>query len=103
MIMKECAYSINGIDYSAKGNAQFAKDRANYTSKELKKLFNSSKYSRMSDKEKETAIKSVYRHATESAKINYWTSLNKYRVFTTNEEYLRYKDYLTSPSYIRRR
>lgn len=95
--------SINGIDYSVKGNAQFAKDRANYVSKELKKLFSSSKYSRMSDKEKETAIKSVYRHATESAKINYWTSLNKYRVFTTNEEYLTYKDYLTSPSYIRRR
>lgn len=96
--------SINGTKYSVVGNTQYAKDRANYINSELTALIQSTKYKKMSDEEKQAAIRTIYRNATELAKINLWTTgKNNYRVFTSSDEYQKYKKYLTNPSNIRQR
>lgn len=96
-------FTFNDKKYNVAGNIKVAKDRAKYINNEFSKLLKSGKYKSMSTEDKQAAIRSIYSKASELAKINYWTSLGNYRVFTSAEEYNNYKAYLENTSKIKLR
>lgn len=86
--------TINGQSYTTR-DSKYSQIRAEYVNQQLTVLFASSKYKNMSDKDKKSAIESVYRDGTELAKSVYWTDQGHTRVFTTQESYNKFKKYLS--------
>ena len=71
--------------------------------KQLKALINSVKYKGMDDENRAKAIKAIYTNATELTKTIYWTDKGNTRVFTSQEEYNKYRDYLNNIQNIRKK
>ena len=99
------SFTINGQTINLIGfeKEKYSKIRADYVNKQLKALINSVKYKGMDDENRAKAIKAIYTNATELTKTIYWTDKGNTRVFTSQEEYNKYKDYLNNIQNIRKR
>jgi hypothetical protein len=107
-------FTYNGVDYnvSDKHRESLARYRANYINKEYeaissgKKLVTvedengkrvTTKWSKLTEKQKATVLKRLYSEASDTAKVKYWTvDLGNVYKTSNKTEYLKYKQLFSS-------
>ena len=109
-------FTINGKNYTVKNKEKLAKFRANYIESEFEKIQSgktlvtvkdektgkmiTTKYSKLTDSQRQNVLTNLYSKASNASKIEYWTSTGNKYVATTTEEYQTLKKTVTSPSKI---
>ena len=94
-------FTINGSDFVVSDKEKYSKYRANYINTQYQKILNGQKvtveddngkritttYDKLTDKQKEKVIKSIYTDASNKTKIKAWVEAGNYYYTSNKEEY----------------